>query len=143
VANSVVTKVPLSDDEWTTTIIEANRRGVLPDHFVADAIREKLAHKPAVLTSDPVQPVPEVGLEDAHDRLELLVPQAVVMLSLLSDEYWKACDTTNEYERARANGLISLAHGVSSQLERALAQGVDEQLKTHLASQSNPQRRAA
>ena len=130
IAGSPVSKIPISDDEFTSLLTNSIREGGGIERFIADAIREKVARKPAALTSNPAQPVPELGLEDAHDRLEVIVPQVVVMLSLLSDAYWKACDTDDEYQSARANGLISLAASASRQLERESDQAMHEWLKT-------------
>jgi hypothetical protein len=41
-ARAVVEEVPLSEDEYCAGIIEAIRRGIYPQQFFADAIREKL-----------------------------------------------------------------------------------------------------
>jgi hypothetical protein len=134
IAGDFVCKIPISPDEWCSTIIEANRQGVLPDQFVADAIREKLARKPAASTLNPPRPVPEAGQEDAHDRLELSVPAAVAAISVLSDAYWDEIDSKNEYQRMHADGLISLAYHASCQLQTESRLACEEWCKVHRAT---------
>jgi len=57
------------------------------------------------------------NLVDAHDRLGLAVSAAMAAISVLSDAYFEAIDSDNEYQIKGANGLINLAHHASCQLE--------------------------
>jgi hypothetical protein len=89
VANSVSAKVPLTDDELMAALTEADRAGVYPAQFVADAIRGKL-HRSRGDRSGSLEARP--GHSIAEDEASHL---------------WKLVDGL-EQEVAASNGLIGL-----------------------------------
>jgi hypothetical protein len=145
-SNCVAAKVPLTDDELSALLRPTLKRGVSGLEFIAAALRVALfstidgvtkqdtASKPASPTYYPSQPTPEVGLETAHDRLEMIVPEVVAALSLLSDAYWEVIDHQNEHQRTVANGLFSLACTASSRLETEFPLSCSEWLEARRAA---------
>jgi hypothetical protein len=136
-------EIPLVGRELHSVVIAACRQRISVDQFLADAIKEKLHRDSGTSTSKPVQPAVEAGQEDAHAQLEVIVPQVIMAIQLLSDAYWTGFNLKNEYQTRRANGLISLAGGASSQLEEKFPLACDEWRKVCAAAQPDDQRSAA
>jgi hypothetical protein len=93
---------------------------------VAAFVRESLLHS---ANRELLPGYSPTNLGDAHDRLELAASAAVAAISVLSDAYFEAIDSANEYQRKEANGLISLAHHASCQLETECELALHEWMK--------------
>src|ERR1017187_5519950 len=144
-SDCVAAEVPLTEDELTALLRPPVPRGVSGLEFIAASVRVALfstidgmtkqyvLSKSAARTCCPPQPI-EIGQKTAHDRLDIIVPEGVAALSLLSDAYLNVIDQQNEHERIHANGLISLADTASSRLETEFPLACEEWRKASQAA---------
>jgi hypothetical protein len=135
-------EIPLVGRELGSVVIAACQKRITVDQFIADAIKEKLT-KSGDKAPSPSRPIPEAGLETAHDRLSGIVSEALAIIDILSDSYNRAIDNDNEARRMRTEGITWLAYGVTNRLGEQLPLAMSEWIEATRAAQPNAERRAA